>query len=251
MKSQGIIYYGSNESLVLKTAFEIILKYLNNEHLDNYKLSQYVFSNTYPNFFHLKKSPEENEISIEKSREVINFLSQKPSLNGNRAVLIENFEEMSRNAANSILKILEEPPLNSVIILTTTRLFSILPTIRSRCLKFRIKSENSLISQNYQTSLEFAKTILKDIKLELIEKFDKFINSGCVNYIMFSKENSLNYIEFLKVALIFCSFKVSSGDLEYSKKLLSLQEFYNLAESTYPDKQATIIAACEILNSHL
>lgn len=248
MKNQGIIFYGSNEDLVRKAAFDMALDYLRNENINKDMLSKYIFSNTYPNFFHLKKASDENEISIEKSREIINFLSQKPSLSGNRAVLVENFEEMSRNASNSILKILEEPPLNSIIILTTTQLFSILPTIRSRCIKFRVKSEDILSAKDYATSFEFAKAKLNDIDLKLIGKFDKFINSGCVNCIEFAKENSANFIEFLKVALVFCSFKSSFGNLEYSNKLLSLQEFYNLAESTYPDKQATIIAVCKILS---
>lgn len=225
------------------------LDYLSNENTNKDMLSRYIFSNTYPNFFHLKKSSDENEISIEKSREIINFLSQKPSLNRNRAVLIENFEDMSRNAANSILKILEEPPSNSIIILTTTRLFSILPTIRSRCVKFRVKSETSPNAINYSNSLEFAKDKLKNIDSKLIEKFDKFINSGCVDCMTFAKENSANFIEFLKTALIFCSLKASFGNLEYAQKLLSLQEFYNLAELTYPDKQTAIIAVCEILNN--
>lgn len=249
MKNQGIIYYGTNEDIVLKAAFDMALDYLSNKNTNKDIISKYIFSNTYPNFFHLKKEPDENEISIEKSREIINFLSQKPSLGGNRAVLIENFEDMSRNAANSILKILEEPPLDSIIILTTTRLFSILPTIRSRCVKFRVKSENSLTIENYSNSLEFAKHKLKNIDIELIEKFDKFISSGCVNHITFAKENSANFIEFLKTALVFCSFKASFGSLEYAQKLLSLQEFYNLTESAYPDKQGAIISVCEILNN--
>lgn len=246
MKNQGIIYYGSDNESLLDTAFQTILDYLANADMDKDTLSKYILSNTYPNFLHLKKSPEENEISIDESRNIINFLLQKPSLKANRAVLIENFEEMSRNAANSILKILEEPPADSIIVLTTTKFFSILPTIRSRCLKFRVKTERRSNIRNCSTSLEFTKNTLKEIDAQLIEKFDNFLNSGCSGVIAFAKEHSANFIEFIKVAITLCAFKSMGGNLNYSKKLLALQEFYNLAESTYPDKQAAIVAACEI-----
>lgn len=55
MKNQGIIFYGSNEDLVRKAAFDMALDYLRNENINKDMLSKYIFSNTYPNFFHLKK----------------------------------------------------------------------------------------------------------------------------------------------------------------------------------------------------
>lgn len=249
MKNIGIIYYGSDKALVLKQAFDTILNYLKNDSLDESALSKYVLANTYPNFFHVTKSSDENEISIERSREIINFLSQKPTLKGKRAVLIENFEYMSRNAANSILKILEEPPQDSVIILTTTRFSSILPTIRSRCLKFKVKNDNSANVDNSSSSLEFAKLSLTDLDSSTIELFDKFINGGCSSYTAFAKENSEKFLEFLKAAIAFCAYHVFAGNLQYSRKLISLQELYKLSEKTYPDKQSVIISVCEILRS--
>ena len=44
---------------------------------------------------------------------------------------------MKPEASNSLLKILEEPPPNTVIILTTSRLYSLLPTILGRCQKIK------------------------------------------------------------------------------------------------------------------
>ena len=144
MKSQGVIYHGSDESAVVADAYKTAVDYMAvGSDFPRESIEKFALSGAYPNFFHLKKSDDENEISVDNAREMMNFLAQKPSLPGNRAVLIENFEDMSRNAANSILKVLEEPPLDSILILTTIRLLSILPTIRSRCIKIRVDSANS------------------------------------------------------------------------------------------------------------
>jgi hypothetical protein len=64
-----------------------------------------------------------------------------------RIAIVVNAEKFNRQAANRLLKIMEEPPEGSMIILTTTRPRFILPTIHSRCAKIRIKSENSSLEQ--------------------------------------------------------------------------------------------------------
>jgi len=50
-----------------------------------------------------------------------------------RVCIVEDADEMNEEASNSFLKTLEEPPSNTVIILTTTKMQSLLPTIVSRC----------------------------------------------------------------------------------------------------------------------
>jgi len=62
----------------------------------------------------------------------------RPMTGKRRVFIVENAEKMNQEASNSLLKVLEEPPFFSHIILTTENLFSILPTVKSRCqiLKF-------------------------------------------------------------------------------------------------------------------
>ena len=176
-------------------------------------------------------------------------MSQKPTLQGNRSVLIENFENMSRSASNSILKILEEPPLDTILILTTTKLLSILPTIRSRCVKIRINCD-MVDDSEFSNPVDFICELLKNIDRLTIEKFVGFIDSGCRNFIEFSKQNADSFELFLNIAIAYCSFKNSKNcDLIYANKLLNLQSFATLAKSTYPDKPAGIIMVCEILKS--
>ncbi len=72
-------------------------------------------------------------ILIEQIRYVIQRLIHMPSSGSKRIVLILEADKMTDEAANCFLKTLEEPPLDTIFILTTSRPNFVLPTIRSRC----------------------------------------------------------------------------------------------------------------------
>lgn len=72
-------------------------------------------------------------IRIDQIRDLESFVFVGSHRNGNRVVLITEAEAMNSAAANSILKILEEPPASVYFILVSSRTKSLLPTIRSRC----------------------------------------------------------------------------------------------------------------------
>ena len=69
----------------------------------------------------------------------IRMLEHRINLSANEArkkiYIIEHADMMNRQAANAFLKTLEEPPIDTVIILTTSKMHSLLPTILSRCQK--------------------------------------------------------------------------------------------------------------------
>ncbi len=72
-------------------------------------------------------------IRIDQIRELEAFVFTGSHRNGNRVVLITEADAMNAPAANSLLKILEEPPSSVYFILVSSRTKSLLPTIRSRC----------------------------------------------------------------------------------------------------------------------
>lgn len=72
-------------------------------------------------------------ILIEQIRNIIQRLIYMPASGSQRVVLILEADKMTAEAANCFLKTLEEPPLDTVFILTTSRPNFLLPTIRSRC----------------------------------------------------------------------------------------------------------------------
>lgn len=76
-------------------------------------------------------------ILIEQIRTIIKRLVHMPSIGSKRVVLIIEADRMTAEAANCFLKTLEEPPLDTFFILTSSRPSSLLPTIRSRCQHIR------------------------------------------------------------------------------------------------------------------
>jgi DNA polymerase-3 subunit delta' len=71
-------------------------------------------------------------IGIDAAREVKNFLWQRPNTSPRRTLIIDNAELLTTEAQNALLKITEEPPASSLLILVTSDVEGILPTIVSR-----------------------------------------------------------------------------------------------------------------------
>jgi hypothetical protein len=73
-----------------------------------------------------------DSIGIDAVREIKNFLWQKPNVSKRRTLIIDNAELLTTEAQNALLKVTEEPPASSLLILVTSDIESILPTITSR-----------------------------------------------------------------------------------------------------------------------
>ncbi|MAF97965.1 MAG: ATPase [Micavibrio sp.] len=71
-------------------------------------------------------------VAVGDIRKVVPFLHLTSSYGGWRIVIIDDADTMNRNAQNALLKILEEPPEKTLLILVTHRLGALIPTIRSR-----------------------------------------------------------------------------------------------------------------------
>jgi DNA polymerase III subunit delta' len=91
-----------------------------------------------------KKEELNREISVEQAREIARFLSLTPGESQWRVVIIDSADALNVSGANAILKILEEPPPQALLLLIAHNPGKLLPTIRSRCrmLKLRPLSEN-------------------------------------------------------------------------------------------------------------
>lgn len=78
-------------------------------------------------------SPEKGVIKIDQIRRLTKELSYPPYESTMRVVVLEDVQTMRREAANSLLKTLEEPPENNLLILTAEASQEILATLTSRC----------------------------------------------------------------------------------------------------------------------
>jgi hypothetical protein len=145
-----------------------------------------------------------------------------------------------------LLKVLEEPQSGSVIVLTTTKLFALLPTIRSRCIKIQEASRHTLSA--YSTPAGYVRGTLGHIDDAFIEASVSFIESGFKNVIEFAKLNAEHMVDFIDVLSAYCSFACfKMCDTRLAEAVLELHTFANLARHTSPDKQAAIIAAYGLL----
>jgi DNA polymerase III subunit delta' len=80
-----------------------------------------------------------SEISVDEARGLGGFFSLKSSEGGKRVAIVDAADDLNRNAANAILKTLEEPPSNTVLLLISHAPGGLLPTIRSRCRRLELR----------------------------------------------------------------------------------------------------------------
>ncbi|MCW9033902.1 MAG: DNA polymerase III subunit delta' [Rhodospirillales bacterium] len=115
-----------------------------------------------------KKGKRQSQIVVDGVRGIGRFLSMTASEGGWRVVIIDAADEMNRNAANAVLKVLEEPPKRAILLLVCHNPGRLLPTIKSRCRKLTLKpletEDNINLIQRYspETSVEDA-TVLAEI----------------------------------------------------------------------------------------
>lgn len=83
--------------------------------------------------YDVKRSRERKVIVVDDVRDIRNFISLTPAEDGYRVVMIDGAEDMNKNAANALLKMLEEPPQRTIFLLISHAPGRLLPTIRSRC----------------------------------------------------------------------------------------------------------------------
>ena len=74
-----------------------------------------------------------NDIPVDEVRKITPFLRKTSAEGGWRVVIIDDAQHLNRSSQNAILKILEEPPKKTLLILITDQAGRFLPTIRSRC----------------------------------------------------------------------------------------------------------------------
>lgn len=93
----------------------------------------------YPNLFKLTVT---KETSVEDVRLLLAYLQKSAPLLGWRVVILENLDLLNRNGANALLKTLEEPPQETLFLLTAQSIAKVLPTIRSRCTRLSLMTSS-------------------------------------------------------------------------------------------------------------
>ena len=128
--------------------------------------------------------PDGKSIKIEQIRELTKRVYEKPIVSNRKVYIINDSESMTKEAQNSLLKTLEEPPDYVTIILITSNENLFLPTIRSRCLR---------ISFNKLTDNELTKVLDKEYNYSNISKIILKIADGSVKKALSIKDKEEEY----------------------------------------------------------
>src|ERR1700686_3745284 len=78
-------------------------------------------------------------ITVDETRETISFFGSTAAVEGWRVCIVDTVDELNPNAANALLKVLEEPPQQSLFLLVSHAPARVLPTILSRCRKLLLR----------------------------------------------------------------------------------------------------------------
>jgi DNA polymerase-3 subunit delta' len=125
-----------------------------------------IFVQTHPDVTIIPPDPPQMLVKVDQVRHVIREIYYRPS-EGKRRVYIFSDADFMKEAANSLLKILEEPPDFATIFLLTDNPLALLPTIRSRCMLLRL---SPLPPQAVEEYLAATRTELKPQERTLVAR---------------------------------------------------------------------------------
>ena len=203
----------------------------------SFKLIQ---NNSHPNFYLIDLLNDKKNIDIAQIREMITYTNKSTFNDGARFILIDNIENLNRNSVNALLKIIEEPNDKIFFILINNSEKNILPTLRSRCLLFKLNF-------SFDESINISNQILDKNVLDLInhDLINYYSTPGeIVNLINFSKDKN---IDLKKYTLSnFLNFLINSG--YYKKDKIVKNLLINYIELFFLKKYKLISNKDSLLN---
>ena len=100
----------------------------------------------------LERPDGKTAIGVDQVRQATHFLQQTPLYGDLKMLLIRDADQMTLAAANSLLKTLEEPSGNALLLLSTSEAWCLPPTVRSRCQMLRLPLPDALIAEQWLSS---------------------------------------------------------------------------------------------------
>ena len=135
-----------------------------------------MISGTHPDFLSIEPGIDEKsgkrrkEITVGEVRKIAFFLSKTPSEGGWRIIIIDTADDLNTNAANAVLKVLEEPPKQALLILVSNNPATLPSTILSRCRRLVLKPLSK--STMYQFCKKYTPEISSNDLDQLIKMAD-------------------------------------------------------------------------------
>ena len=161
----------------------------------SFKLVQ---NNSHPNFYLIDLLNDKKNIDVAQIREMISYTNKSSFNNMPRFVLIDNIEYLNKNSVNALLKVIEEPNENIFFILINNSEKNILPTLKSRCLIFKINF--TFIQSMFVSNKILNVNIFDLINYDLISYYNT--PGEIINLINFSKEKNINLNDYTLTSFI-------------------------------------------------
>ena len=180
----------------------------------------------HPDFLHI--SPDGQSIKLEQTKAIQQWISMRPIESRYRVCLMEHADRMTPEAANSLLKSIEDPSNDIIFVLTSENLDRILPTIRSRCRSIRLtpvafqELAHSLVkehSMSHEAAMELAR--LANGNPGQAERFLE----GDFTDLRQEVDETLDRIEELQLEELFQRAEKWSDDQEKALRILDLLEW--------------------------
>ena len=162
----------------------------------SYKLLK---NKSHPNFYLIDLIDEKKNIEISQIRQMINYTNKSSFNEIPRFILIDNVENLNKSSSNALLKIIEEPNENIFFILIHNNNKRILPTLKSRCLTFKI-------NLSFKQTVDICNFLLNENLLNLINNdlINYYSTPGdFINLINFGKEKKIDLKEFTLVSFLY------------------------------------------------
>jgi len=166
-----------------------------NEDNRSFKLLQ---NKSHPNFYLIDLIDEKKNIEVNQIREMIKFTNKSSFNNAPKFILIDNIENLNKNSVNALLKIIEEPNDNLFFILINNIEKKILPTLKSRCLTFKINF-------TFNETVNVTNQLLNNNLFEIInhDLINYYTTPGeIINLINFSNEKKIDLKEYTLTPLL-------------------------------------------------
>ena len=147
-----------------------------------------LLNSSHPNFYLIDLLDDKKNIDVSQIRQMITYTNKSTFNNMARFILIDNIENLNKNSVNALLKIIEEPNENVFFILINNNEKYILPTLKSRCLTFKINF-------TFNQSMLVSNQLLNDNIFTLInhDLINFYSTPGeIMNLINFSKDKSID-----------------------------------------------------------
>ena len=109
-------------------------------------------AHTHPDLMPVEPAEVGKQIAIDQIRHLIEFCTLTANYGRHQIIILNPAEAMNHNAANSLLKLLEEPPKSTMLMLISHRPSALLATIRSRCQRFDFSRPDKTLAQTWLES---------------------------------------------------------------------------------------------------